>query len=86
VSGSKGILQGTVTALMSLPAQSGRRQARALMDVGGETIRVDLGPEDVLALTLRTGDHLQVLGRYQAGGDFQAVEVRRGTSAFKIER
>jgi hypothetical protein len=86
VSGSKGILQGTVTGLMSLPDEAGRRHARALMDVGGETIRVDLGPENALALAVRTGDHLQVLGRYQAGKDFQAVEVRRGARTFRIER
>jgi hypothetical protein len=86
VSGSKGILQGTVTGRMSLPAEDGRQRAQALVDVGGETIRVDLGPEDELGMDVRTGDHLQVLGRYQAGKEFQAVEVRRGASAFKIER
>jgi len=86
VSGGEGLLEGSVTGRFSLPAENGRRRAQALVDVGGETVRVDLGPEDGSAAAVRTGDHVQVLGRYQAGEEFKADEVRRGTSAFKIKR
>jgi hypothetical protein len=86
VSGGKGILQGTVTGRLSVPAENGARRAQALLDVGGESVRVDLGPEDELGLAVEPGDQLRVLGRFEAGRDFQAVEVRSGTSTFRIER
>jgi len=86
VSGGEGMLEGSVIGRVSLPAENGRRRAQALVDVGGETVRVDLGAEDGSAAAVRAGDHVQVLGRYQAGEDFQATEVRRGASTFRIER
>ncbi len=86
VSGGEGMLEGSVIGRVSLPAENGRRRAQALVDVGGETVRVDLGSEDGSAAAVRAGDHVQVLGRYQAGEDFQATEVRRGASTFRIER
>jgi len=85
VSGGKGMLQGTVIGRASLAAQNGRRRALALLDIGGETVRVDLGPEDGSAAAIRTGDHIQVLGRYGAGEEFEAVEVRRGATVFRMD-
>jgi len=84
-SGGEGILQGRVVGRLSVLVENSRR-AQALIDIGGETVRVDLGLEDGLAAAIEAGDHVRVIGRYRGEEEFEAVEIRRGGSAFRIVR
>jgi hypothetical protein len=84
-SGGEGMLQGRIVGRLSILLENSRR-AQALIDIGGETVRVDLGPEDGSAAAIEAGDHVQVIGRYRGKEEFEAVEIRRGGSAFRIAR
>ncbi|MGH9333937.1 MAG: PRC-barrel domain-containing protein, partial [Vicinamibacteria bacterium] len=91
-SGDEAILQGTIVGRVSLPAEKGGRRAQALLDVGTETLRVDLGPEKVLdswARSVGPGDQVRILARrteVEGGHEFMASEVRVQGATFVIER
>jgi hypothetical protein len=86
VSGGEEMLQGTVVGRVSRAGENGEGRAWALLDIGGETLRIDLGREDGLAAAVMTGDRVQVLGRSRPGEEFEAIQVRRGASTFQVER